>query len=141
LSPRTLQTAPAIRISVIDRFGEPAAGVRVQERWYHYSLNLRDGVDLVTDANGTVLLPVREVRASRGSELWIALRNVLRNVDSSFGPRWHLAVFLNGDTRPSTRLEGLPPGSSAGETLQCHCVLGDSCELQPMPQPTEKSPP
>ena len=74
LFPFKTTVVPEWRIRVVDETGQPFAGVRVSQSWYHYSYGVSDGEDRYADQNGYVTFPERAFSAPM---LYRVLRSAL----------------------------------------------------------------
>jgi hypothetical protein len=109
---------PEWRIKVVDETGQPFAGARVSQSWYHYSYGVSDGEDRYADQNGYVTFPERTFRAPL---LYRILRSALA----------HLLTLAHGSTGVQSYVWAVTPKRSSeffdykpGEPLPKEIVLG-----------------
>ena len=106
-------TVPEWRYRVVDRGGQPAAGVFVREHWQNYSFEtVGHQEDSRTDDAGFVVFPERRVTAARWRRLvgppWNGL---MAGVHASYGPSAMTLSQHGGyegwlDWKPGKRLPG-----------------------------------
>jgi hypothetical protein len=109
---------PPWTFRLIDESGQPVSGVRVQQSWKDYSLEFWKGADhtddsIVSDSDGTVVLPPRTIRVSMFELIAAQIRNVVASINphSSFGSQSYIfcrgtescyAFFSSGDSPPES---------------------------------------
>jgi hypothetical protein len=99
---------PEWKLRIVDETGNPVGGVRVRESWSHYVLE-KEGhqEELVTDGQGFVRFPGREIRANALERTTKNLMSAV-NVHGGRGPAaW---VFVMGDYEPVSEEPYYVPG-------------------------------